>query len=169
MKCFVSILLTLMVFGLAYDIQAQSKKTIILVRHAEKDVSESADKRDPALSPEGVRRAELLRDKIKKYKPGAVFSTNYKRTMMTVDPIAKRRKKTIQTYDPQAQQKLVDEIINSKTKRFVVAGHSNTVPLLANLIINKEIFKPLDESEYATIWVIRLNKGKPAKVELLSY
>ena len=60
----------------AEGVSAQSKKTIILVRHAEKDVSDTADKNDPELSPEGRQRAERLLEKIKKYKPGAVYSTN---------------------------------------------------------------------------------------------
>lgn len=153
----------------AEGVSAQSKKTIILVRHAEKDVSDTADKNDPELSPEGRQRAERLLEKIKKYKPGAVYSTNLKRTRSTVEPIAKRRKKDIQTYDARAQQALVDEIMKSRTKRFVVAGHSNTIPLLANLLVKKELFKPLDEFEYGTIWLIRMKDGKATKLEVLDY
>ena len=108
-------------------------------------------------------------EKIKKYKPGAVYSTNLKRTRSTVEPIAKRRKKEIRTYDARAQQALVDEIMKSRTKRFVVAGHSNTIPLLANLLVKKELFKPLDESEYGTIWLIRMKDGKATKLEVLDY
>jgi phosphohistidine phosphatase SixA len=168
MRSITLLLLSIFLLGFAIDASAQ-KKTIILVRHAEKDVSVAADQNDPALSPAGVERAERLAKTIKKYRPGAVYSTNYKRTQSTAEPIAKLRKVEIQTYDPRDQAQLVDQIMKSRTKRFVVAGHSNTIPLLANLFIKKEIFKPLDESEYGAIWIIRMKNGKPPKVEVLSY
>jgi hypothetical protein len=88
---------------------------------------------------------------------------------MTVEPIAKYRRVEIQSYDPREQSRLVDQILKSKTKRFVVSGHSNTIPLLANLLIKKEIFKPLDESEYGSIWIVKIKRGKEPEVRLLSY
>lgn len=148
---------------------AQRSKTIILVRHAETDTSDVADQNDPGLSPTGTARAERLLKKIKKYRPGAVYSTNYRRTRLTVEPIAKHRKIEIQAYDPREPAQLVDQILKSKTKRFIVSGHSNTIPGLANLLIKKEIFKPLDESEYGTIWIIKLRQRREPEVRLLSY
>lgn len=148
---------------------AQRSKTIILVRHAETDTSDAADQNDPGLSPAGAERAERLLKKIKKYRPGGVYSTNYKRTRLTVEPIAKHRKIEIQSYDPREPAQLVDQILKSKTKRFIVSGHSNTIPALANLLIKKEIFKPLDESEYGTIWIIKLKQRREPEITLLSY
>lgn len=168
MKTIAWFVLGLLLFG-AVDAAAQRSKTIILVRHAEKDASETADPIDPDLSPAGRERAERLLKAVKKYRPGAVYSTNFRRTRLTVEPVAKRRGLQIETYDPKAQQDLVARIMASRTKRFVIAGHSNTIPLLANLLIKKELFKTLDESEFGTIWVIRLKRDKPPKVEVLSY
>ena len=138
-------LLAIILFILFFTVSAiGQKKTIILVRHAEKvDASQ-----DPELSTEGKKRVERLTKLIKKYKPGAVYSTDYKRTRDTVLPIATRRKLQIQTYDPRKQNELVDAIMKSPTKRIVVSGHSNTVPGLANLLGKKELFKNLDDSEY---------------------
>ena len=140
--------------------------TIILVRHAEKT---DATSQDPDLSPEGRKRAERLVKAIGKYRPGAFFSTNFKRTRDTLAPLAAKRKKQVQTYDPRKPQELIGEIMKSKTKRFVVAGHSNTVPGLANLIAKKELFKNLDDSEYSVIWVLKIKNGKVRKLELLDY
>src|SRR5687767_11232877 len=117
-------------------------KTIILVRHAEKvDASQ-----DPELSPEGKKRAERLTQVVKKYKPGAIYSTDFKRTRDTVAPIAARRKLQIQSYDAKKPADLVDVIMKSKTKRFLISGHSNTIPGLANLIGKKQLFKNLEDS-----------------------
>ena len=145
------------------------KKTIILVRHAEKDASANVDPNDPGLSPEGRTRAQNLAKRIKGYRVGAVYSTNYRRTRESVGPAAARRKKEVKTYDPKDQQALVNEIMNSKTKRFLVVGHSNTIPPLANLLVKKELFKNLEEEEFGTIWVIKLRNRKPPEVKILSY
>jgi phosphohistidine phosphatase SixA len=144
---------------------AAQNKTIILVRHAEKmDASQ-----DPDLSDAGKQRAERLSKIVKKYKPGAVYSTDFKRTRDTVMPIAKRRHVEIQTYDAKKPAELVDAIMKSKTKRFVVSGHSNTIPGLANLLGKKELFKNLDDSEYGAIWIVRIKDGQVKKTEIIPY
>jgi 2,3-bisphosphoglycerate-dependent phosphoglycerate mutase len=149
---------------LVFPADAQ-KKTIILVRHAEKvDASQ-----DPELSAEGKQRAERLMRIVRKYKPGAIYSTDFKRTRDTVTPIATRRKLQIQTYDARKPGDLVDAIMKSETKRFLVVGHSNTVPGLANLFGKKELFKNLDDAEYGVIWIVRIKDGQVRKTEVLPY
>ncbi len=106
---------------------------------------------------------------IGKYRPGAFYSTNLKRTRETIAPLAKKRNKQIQFYDAGNHTALLDEIMKSKTKRFVIAGHSNTIPDLANLILKKELFKDLEDPEYSTIWLIRLRDGKVTEARLLDY
>jgi 2,3-bisphosphoglycerate-dependent phosphoglycerate mutase len=150
---------------LAIAVSAQDK-TIILVRHAEKA---DATSQDPELSAEGKQRAERLVKVAGKYKPGAFYTTNFKRTRETLAPLAAKRKKQVETYDPRNQQALVDSIMKSTLKRHIVAGHSNSVPGLANLIAKKDVFKNLDESEYGVIWVIRIKDGKVRKTEVITY
>ena len=148
------------------------KKTIILVRHAEKSATgDAADmaKGDPDLSPEGRERAERLAKAVKKYKPDVVFSTDYKRTKQTAEPIAKLRGKAIQTYDPAKQADLIPLILNGKPKHYLIIGHSNTTPALANLLFKKEVFKQLPDTEYSVFWVIKTKKGVVTKVEVFSY
>ena len=150
---------------LALSISAQIK-TIILVRHAEKA---DATSQDPDLSAEGKQRAERLVKVAGKYKPGAFYSTNYKRTRDTITPLAAKRKKQVEIYDARNPNALVNAIMKSKYKRHIVSGHSNTIPALANLIAKKDVFKNLDESEYGVFWVIRIKDGKARKVEVIPY
>jgi len=140
--------------------------TVILVRHAEKA---DATSQDPDLSAEGKQRADRLVRKIGKYRPGAFYSTNFKRTRDTLAPLAAKRKKQVQIYDPRNPKELIEQIMKSDTKRFVIAGHSNTVPGIANLIAKKELFKNLDDSEYSVIWLIKMKDGKVTHFELLDY
>lgn len=150
----------------AVDQAYAQTKTIVLVRHAEKADGTS---QDPELSAAGKERAQRLVKKINKYRPKEIYSTDFKRTKDTVQPLAIKRHLQIQTYDARNPKALADKIMASKQKRFVISGHSNTVPGLANVLAKKELFKNLDDSEYGAIWVIRIKKGQLQKVEILSY
>ncbi len=148
--------------------QAQ-KKTFILVRHAEKDISATADKVDPELTEDGKTRAEKLVRTIRRYKPGAVYSSDFKRTRNTAAPVAAWRKKEMQIYDPKLLKELMDAMMASRTKRFLVVGHNNTTPALANLLINEEKYEKLPETEYGKIWIVKMRNGKLKSVEVIEY
>jgi 2,3-bisphosphoglycerate-dependent phosphoglycerate mutase len=170
MKIILTVLLGIAFVGLVNtDAVAQTKKTIILVRHAEKDAAQGEMSADPELSAEGKQRAERLAAKLRKYKAGAVYSTDYKRTHDTAAPTAKSRNLAIQVYDAKKPDELIDRIMKSKTKRFLVVGHSNTIPGLINLLTKKDLFKNLDEAEYGTIWLIKIRDGQFRKVEILPF
>src|SRR6187401_95722 len=159
--------LSLFVLTLAFVTAASAqKKTIILVRHAEKA---DATSQDPDLSAEGKERAEKLAKIVKHYRPGAIYSTDFKRARDTVAPMASRRKLQVQIYDPKKSAELIDAIMKSKTKRFLVVGHSNTIPGLTNLLSKKELFKNLDDSEYGAIYIVRIRDGKVQKTEIIPY
>ncbi len=159
-----------LMLGAVADAAAQSKKTIILVRHAEKAAAAVDDKTgDVELTSEGRDRAVRFANVIKRFRPGEIFSTPYKRTRQTAEPIAKLRGKEIQTYDAAKHPELIDLILKSKTKRFVIVGHSNTVPFLANLLAKKEIFRQLPDTEYGVVWVIRITNGVFKRLEILPY
>jgi 2,3-bisphosphoglycerate-dependent phosphoglycerate mutase len=158
----------LSVLILAGAVSAQ-KKTFILVRHAEKDISATADKVDPELTADGRKRAERLVKVIKRYKPGAVYSSNFKRTRDTAAPTAAWRKKTVEIYDPKKLNELLDKMMASKTKRFLVVGHNNTTPALANLLIKEDKYKSLPESDYSKMWIIKIRKGVVKSVEVIEY
>lgn len=147
------------------SLKAQNKM-IILVRHAEKADATSAD---PELSADGKRRAERLVKVLGKYKPGAFYSTDFKRTRDTARPFADKRKKTIETYDARKPNELIDAIMKSKTKRFLITGHSNTIPGLANALGKKDLFKNLDDSEYGVIWIVRIKNGQVDRIEILPF
>ena len=155
----------LILFG-SFAATAAQDKTIILVRHAEKA---DATSQDPELSAEGKQRAERLVKVAGKYKPGAFYSTDFKRTRDTLAPLASKRKQQVAIYDARKPAELLDLITKSKVKRHIVAGHSNTVPGLANFIAKKDVFKNLDDPEYGVMWVIRMKNGQVVKTEVIPY
>lgn len=161
-------------FGLLFfasanvNLYAQYRKlTVILLRHAEKDISEEADTANPELSAEGQLRAEKLVGIINKYQPDAIYSTDYIRTRATVRPLARKRRMLTQIYDPRKLNEMNALILSGKIKRLVVVGHNNTTPALANLLVKEEKYKKLAETEYDKIWILKIRtyKRKPAKVK----
>jgi 2,3-bisphosphoglycerate-dependent phosphoglycerate mutase len=138
--------------------------TIILLRHAEKDVSASANKADPELTAEGQKRAERLVETVKKYQPEQIFSTIFKRARNTATPLAENLNPNyrlqIQFYDYAELEKLAERLLKLKVKSVVVVGHNTTTPELANLLIKQNKYKALDDNEYNKIWIIKIKKNK---------
>ena len=169
MKIIFSILFLLFCFTFAAsDLFAQHRKlTVILFRHAEKDLSEGADTANPELSAAGKLRAEKLVGIVRKYQPDAIYSTDYIRTRATVRPLAKRGRHMVLMYDPRNLNQMRDLILSGKLKRIVIVGHNNTTPALVNLLIGQEKYKNLAETEYDKIFLINIkrNKRKPNKVK----
>lgn len=137
-----------------------------LVRHAEKD---NNDTRDPDLSSAGrlraLRLAELLRD----WPVDAMYSSDYKRTRQTLAPLAEARNKVIQTYWPNEQEDFARRLLRSGERNVVVAGHSNSIPRLVNLLAEDNRFTDLPDDEYGTIFMIIRTEGRRPEVRMLRY
>jgi phosphohistidine phosphatase SixA len=134
--------------------------TVILFRHAERQDNSP----DSELSVQGRERAVRLVETIRKYCPEYIFSSAFKRTRATVTPLAEnlleRYRMQIQLYDHTNLKELADKISTLKGRTVVVAGHNTTTPALANLFIKEQKYKPLQESEYGKIWIIKIKKNK---------
>ncbi|HEX8370034.1 MAG TPA: phosphoglycerate mutase family protein [Pyrinomonadaceae bacterium] len=143
-----------------------------MLRHAEKDLSDDLNDPDPELSAAGKERARRLMEKIRKYKPQAIYSSNFKRTRYTVTPLAEqinpRYRTMIQVYDHRKPEDLINRMLASGIKSIVVAGHNSTTPALANLLIKQNKYKSLAETEYDKIWIIKIKRGK-TKDEVIVY
>jgi 2,3-bisphosphoglycerate-dependent phosphoglycerate mutase len=171
MKVAVFIFIGLLFFTLmSREAFAQNKKiTIILLRHAEKDLLDAENTADPNLSAEGRARAQRLLKAIGDYKPLQIYVSEYKRTQQTAAPLAEKRKLAVKSYDTRKLKELAEEISSvRKSRRIVVVGHNTTTPALANLLLKTNQFRPLGENEYDKIWVIRLENGG-ATVMILKY
>ncbi len=138
-----------------YAQQPAETITIILLRHAEKDTVGT----DPMLSAPGVLRAERLPAVFKDVTPDAMYSTPYKRTQQTLATWAKLTGKNILSYDQKNLRGFAEELKAMKGKTIVVAGHSNTTPMLVNLILGSSKYEALDESVYNKAWVVIIKDG----------
>ena len=140
--------------------------TFILVRHAEKSKD---DPRDPSLSEEGIKRAESLDAMLKQADIAALYSSPYKRTRSTVQPIADAKGLEVNTYDPRSAAFLEDIMTKFKGKTIVISGHSNTTPNVVNALIGEDRFKQLSEDDYGKIYIVSVTEIGKGTVTLLSY
>ncbi len=144
--------------GLAWFFESQATTTIIFVRHAEQ-AAMPAD--DPSLSPAGRRRvAELRRQLVDADVVAgvdAIYSTPFKRTQETVQPLADALNLPINNYEASDTEEVLETILKRhKGKIILVVGHSNTVPLLiASLGASKKV-PPIDKNEFDNIYIISI-------------
>ena len=149
---------TAIAISLAWFFESQATTTIIFVRHAEK-AAQPAD--DPGLTDAGRRRvAELTRQLVDADVVAgidAIYSSPYRRTRETAEPLANRLGLPINEYDPADNEAVLDRILSEhKGKIVLVVGHSNTLPgLIADLGASKKV-PPIDEFEYDNIYIVSI-------------
>lgn len=146
---------------------AQTITTFILVRHAEKVIESGSD---PELKPEGVKRAESFAALFSKTSVDAIYSTNYKRTRNTVVPLANAKELTVNAYASLKATDLESLLAKHKGGTIVIAGHSNTIPDIANALIGEKRFEQFADDDYGNILIISVTAvGRNAKVVWLRY
>ena len=152
------VIYTAIAIGLAWFFESQATTTMIFVRHAER-AGPSAD--DPGLTPAGQRRAtELARQLVDADVVAgvdAIYSTPYRRTRETAQPVADALDLPINIYDPSDNEAVLEKILRDhKGKIILVVGHSNTLPtLIADLGASKKA-PPIAETEYDNIYIISI-------------
>ena len=131
--------------------------TLYLVRHAEKQADGS---RDPNLTEAGEQRAKYLAAWLKDQEIDDIWSSGYRRTTGTAQPLATELGLLLNIYDPRDQSVLLERLLDRRDNALVV-GHSNTIPELARMLCGCTI-ADMDESEYDRLIVVSVAAGKTA-------
>ena len=145
---------------------AQEQTTVILLRHAEKAYDGT---KDPALTEEGSKRAQELARVLTDVDIDAIYTTPFKRTRLTVAPLAGLKGLEIKEYNPWKLEETTDLIRNSVGKTLVFSGHSNTTPALINLLTDSDQWKQLDEKDYDNLYIVTLTESGVARVLQLAF
>jgi phosphohistidine phosphatase SixA len=126
-------------------------RLVVLVRHAEK----ADDSKDPPLTEAGKARAQCLADLLAPAAVTDVLSTDFQRTRDTVAPVALSHGRTVEV--------LGDADANGWAARLralppgavaVVAGHSNTLPVLVRDLTGQAV--AMNDGEYDRLFVVAL-------------
>ncbi|MCB9880991.1 MAG: histidine phosphatase family protein [Planctomycetes bacterium] len=136
--------------------------TFFLVRHADRD-----GKKD-ALTEDGNRRAEALRDFLLKQRVRAIYSTDTKRTMGTAQPTAAAAKLEIISYRPlPTPPKEWFAAIAKKHagESVLIVGHSNTVVPFVRALGGKTDFE-FTEDDYHPMFIVSSdgNEGQAVRI-----
>ena len=154
----VIVIYTAIAVGLAWFFELQATTTVIFVRHAEKATMPTDD---PGLSEAGKMRAVELARQLSEADVvagiDAIYSTSYRRTEETVQPVATALGLPITSYDASNTETIMDEIVRQhKGKIVLVVGHSNTVPaLIGNMGASKNV-PEIDEGEYDNLYLVSI-------------
>ena len=142
-------------------IAADADYTVYLFRHAEKQLDAS---RDPALTDQGIARAQRLSRWLAGRHIMDIWSSDYRRTRDTVKPLAVLTGLETRIYDPRAQTQLLGWL-KANRRNAVVSGHSNTIPELARMLCDCTV-PDMNESEYDRLLVISMTADGPHLVSL---
>jgi 2,3-bisphosphoglycerate-dependent phosphoglycerate mutase len=141
--------------------------TVILVRHAEKNIEPNNP--DPDLSPDGLQRAQEIARVFAGAGVNAIYATQFKRTQQTVKPLSDRTGIPVTLLDSNQTEQLVRQIQTTyRGKTVFIAGHNNTVPAIVSEL-SGETFPVIPESEYDNLYIVTIYRFGKAKVVKLKY
>jgi phosphohistidine phosphatase SixA len=130
--------------------ESHGQKAVIVVRHAEK----TDDGSDPELSQAGRQRAVLLAGLLKETGVTALYGTQYKRTVQTLEPLAMALGLKIETVAADESLAQVELLRGRHAGEVVViAGHSNSVPRLLKLLGHPDDIS-IEDDDYGNLFIV---------------
>ncbi len=130
--------------------------TYYIVRHAEKADST----RDTQLSAEGHARAEALRDALISKDIRQIFVTNYQRTQQTAAPLATELGITPTEVFANQTTQLVQQLNAINGGNILIVGHSNTVPLIIDGLMESPQKVMITEKDFDNLFKVEITKNK---------
>ncbi|HVL68989.1 MAG TPA: phosphoglycerate mutase family protein [Vicinamibacterales bacterium] len=146
---------------------AAAQQAVFVVRHAERaDAGAMAAPMmasDPDLSEAGRARAQSLAAMLKDAGITAIYTTEYKRTRQTAEPLAKALGIEATVVPAREMPSLVEKV-KAATGNVLVVGHSNTVGDVVTRLGAGETVK-VGDNEYDNLFIV-LRTENPALVRL---
>ena len=132
--------------------------TFYLIRHAEK-IRDDKSESNPDLNEKGVLRAQNWKNYFSDKEISKIYSTNYKRTLKTVYPLAIENGVQTIIYSPSDIK--YDNFIKSNTgENTLVVGHSNTIPGFVNKLINDNYYDQIEDTNNSNLYIVSICKSK---------
>lgn len=126
--------------------------TYYLVRHAEKDRSDSKNK-NPELTEAGHKRAKNWNTILNHVDFDLVYTTNYNRTIQTAQFVAEKSDIAPTIYD--AQNLVTNEFLQlTNGKTIFIVGHSNTIPKIVNQLIGENKYQDISDNENGSLFIV---------------
>lgn len=139
------------------DVSSQECSEFFLIRHAEKDRTNS-ENNNPKLNEIGKERSLKWSEVFKNIELDKIYSTNYYRTIGTVTPISKKLNLDITLYSPSKinYKNFISKNIGNKV---LVVGHSNTIPAFVNGLINEKVYDQINDLNNSNLYIVTICNG----------
>ena len=136
------------------DVSSQECSEFFLIRHAEKDRTNS-ENNNPKLNEIGKERSLKWSEVFKNIELDKIYSTNYYRTIETVTPISKKLNLDITLYTPSKinYKNFISKNIGNKV---LVVGHSNTIPGFVNSLINEKVYDQINDLNNSNLYIVTI-------------
>ncbi|MGC1522151.1 MAG: phosphoglycerate mutase family protein [Steroidobacteraceae bacterium] len=149
-----------------------SSTAVIVIRHAEKDLSVSAT--DPPLNAAGMARAELLANMFGEAKPlgrlDAIYVSPALRNRQTAAPLAARLGLTVSVTPADDPEGLARRVLREhRGGRVLIVGHSDTVPKIVATLSGNPNVPEIDVGEYGTMYIVTVPRIGRANLLRLHY
>jgi broad specificity phosphatase PhoE len=146
--------------------------TVIVIRHAEKDMSVSGA--DPPLSQAGEARAALLARMFGDGKVlghlDAIYVTPALRNRLTAAPLAASLGISATVAPPDDARGLVHRVLHDHGGgRVLIVGHSDTVPQIVAALSGHDKIPEMSADEYGTMYIVTVPRIGHANLLRLNY
>jgi broad specificity phosphatase PhoE len=143
---------------LLFEVSHDDCTTFYLIRHAEK-IRDDKSESNPDLNAKGILRAQNWKNYFSDKEISKIYSTNYKRTLKTVYPLAIENGVQTIIYSPSDIK--YDNFIKSNTgENTLVVGHSNTIPGFVNNLINDEYYEQIEDLNNSNLYIVSICNSK---------
>ena len=149
---------------------ANSVTTVILIRHADRDLPPAGtpDFPGPSLNDKGIARSKKLVHVLSKTGIQAVYTSRYARAKMTAKPFLAAHS-DLPTVRLSAATELKDHILaHHEGQTVLVVGHGDTVPELIALLGGPSL-PIIDDCEFDNLFVLVRYSSAKASVTKLKY
>jgi phosphohistidine phosphatase SixA len=161
--------LAFLVVAFAYW-NAATTTTVVLIRHAEKQVGAISD---APLAPAGevraARLAQMFGDASEFGRVQKIYVTDTRRTQQTAAGVAQRVgvRPEIVTAKTSSRD-LASRVLNENHGgRALIVGHSNTVPEIVAALTHRDDVPPIGDDEFDTLYVVTVPTiGRPSVLRI---
>ncbi len=140
------------------DISHNNCTNFYLIRHAEKVRSDKTDS-NPDLNEKGLLRAHNWKNYFSNKNISKIYSTNYKRTLNTIKPLALENGLEALIYSA-SDIEYNDFIKSNIGETILIVGHSNTIPGFVNKLINDNYYDQIEDTNNSNLYIVSICKSK---------
>ena len=154
---------------LAVFVASMTTTTVVLVRHAEKELGTIED---PPLTAAGEQRAQVLArlfgERESAGRIAGIFASDTRRAQRTAAPLAERLGLQVITTRGDDYDAIIGRIRRDFRGRAVlVVGHSNTVPALVRRLARRDDIAEIPDLDYGTLYVVTVpTLGRPSVLRM---